>query len=269
MLHTSGKHVLLSARVPTSPAGCRALGIDVGTWALEKLVDFVTASPFLTTDFTMPLDELREMMGELRVPLYAAFDFGHGTQHHCPESLRAAATGLYASGADGVYVFNFPCWIERLGARPYDWLEGLHEPRKSSRKPLLFSVSHSRHRVRNVDLPAQLPVTLEPGHVHEFSLDIPAAALPAWRALIQLAAGGDMSARLNGAEVPERPAMRRSELFVEYIPHGQAGELRPRPGDCRTFQPAAEALSDGLNRLEIRNLAEQALMIGRIDIGLW
>jgi hypothetical protein len=108
----------LIVRVPTSVAGCGFLGLDVVAWAQRGLVDAISTSHFLNTDFFQPIAELRAALGQHAVPIYGGFDLEHGAQRHSPESLRAAVTGLYASGADGINIFNFPCWIEKVGAVP-------------------------------------------------------------------------------------------------------------------------------------------------------
>ncbi|MBW7866543.1 MAG: family 10 glycosylhydrolase, partial [Candidatus Hydrogenedentes bacterium] len=104
--------VRVAVRIPSSPAGCRNLGVDLADWTARGLVDFVTAAPFLASDFAMPLEELRALMGEKKVPLYAGIEIGHSGKNHSEASLHAAGLGLLDSGADGLYLFNFPCWRE-------------------------------------------------------------------------------------------------------------------------------------------------------------
>ena len=191
----------------------------------------------------MPLAEIRRAMGDHPVPLYAAMDFGHGPQNHCPESLRAAALGLYGSGADGIYLFNQPCWIEYLAARPYHWLPDLATPAGAARKPLLFSLPHRLHRVPGVDLPWQLPAEVAPGAELALPLSCRRPRLPAWRALFLVASGGDVALSLNEQALPELPALRRSELFVEYIDPASPPAQHPRGEDCRVFRADAALLA--------------------------
>jgi hypothetical protein len=272
-LDASGRRILLAARVPTSLAGCRRVGLDVGEWARRKSVDFIVASPFLTTDFAMPLGEMRAAMGAAAVPIYGAFDLSHSGQIHNPESMRAAASGLYDCGAEGIYVFNFPCWIERLGARPYHWLAGLERPETAAAKPLLFSVAHRTHRVGGgIDLPHALPCPLPAGGMVDLPLPLPKAALPAWRCLVAVAVKGDVALAVNGRPAPERPGPRRAELFVEYYPKEKPGEKpRPRPGDeeSRLFDVPAEALRAGENVLTVSSRATCEVTVERVNVGLW
>ena len=270
ILRQKDPQIQLSARVPTSPAGCRHVGIDLEAWCREELVDFVVAAPFLTTDFHMPIQELRQHMGDRPVPVYADIEFGHSSQIHCPESLRAAALGLFAAGADGLYIFNFPCWTEYIGAPPYHWLENLDTPERASGSPLLFSVSHQLDRIPAVDLPGQLPAILPIGGGLEIHLHIPETALPARRLLILVDSGSDFTLKINNGEALELPALRRAELFAEYIPQEDQGDSqRSFNTECRLFQAAPSYLRGGLNTLSMYNTATHDLNITRINLGIW
>jgi len=269
IIRRSGKRILLTARVPTSAAGRRHVGLDVAEWTRQGLVDFLVIHPFLTTDFVIPLQELRLELGSYPVPIYAGFDFGHGLQNHCPESLRAAALSLYDCGADGIYVFNFPCWQEHLAARPYHWLAGIEHPSTAARKPLLFSISCQHHRVPNVDLPGELPKPLPAGGGLTLSIHVPRLALPAARALFLVHSCGDIALRVNGSQVLELPTLRRSELFAEYIDPERSKDYRPRRDDCRVFQAAPSLLRAGANELVLVNRSVKDLEIKRVNLGLW
>jgi len=270
MLREKDPTIQLSARVPTSLEGCRFLGVDLAAWTRRELVDFVVATSFLTTDFHMPIPALRAAMGERQVPIYADVEFGHGPQIHCPESLRAAAAGLFGSEADGIYLFNFPCWTEYIGARPYDWLPALAAPEAAVQKPLLFSASHTRHRVPDIDLPAQLPAPLHIGDQLEVELILPGSVLPAEKAAVLVHSCGDLMMKVNGLDVPEHPLLRRAELFVEYIPQEDQSDLtRPANRDCRFFQIPPEALQEGSNSIRLFNMSMRDLQIDRVNLGLW
>ena len=262
--------IRLSARVPTHLSGCRYLGTDIAEWTRQGLVDFLVATPFLTTDFHMPIPELRAALDDNSVPIYADIEFGHGPQIHCPESLRAAAAGLFACQADGIYVFNFPCWTEYIGARPYDWIPHLANPETAAQKPLLFSVSHTRHRVPHVDQAGQLPAALNIGGRLELELYLPAHALPADRVAVLVHSRGDLTLKINDIDAVEHPLLRRAELFVEYIPQDDQGSVqRPSNQDCRFFQIEPTALRSGRNVLKLFNTALRDLSIERVNLGIW
>jgi hypothetical protein len=268
---TRAKGIKLFVRVPTSLAGCRVLGTDVVEWTRRGLVDAVTAGSFLTTDFFMPIHEMRAAMGAHAVPIYATIEFGHGFQMHNPESVKGACGGLYESGADGINLFNFPCTGRHFNQELYsDWIGGIEQPATACRKPLLFSVAHRRVR-KDMDLPGILPVTLPPRGSFRVPLRVPAAALPAWRARLLLQTGGPCSATLNGQPVEVFTRLRAPELFLEYAHDAQeiAGLARSRREDCRSFRFAPGLLVAGENLLEVRNDTDAPMHLVRINLGLW
>ncbi len=258
----------LAARIPTSISGCRYLGMDVWDWTRNGLIDFITLSPFLTTDFWMPISEFRELMAENPVPIYTAFDFGHGAQNHCPESLRGVAASLFDCGSDGIYLFNFPCWQEYIASRPYHWLKGMDSSETACQKPLLFSISHRRHRIGNVDLPAQLPVKIDAGGNVELKLHLPKLSLPAERAIMLIHSKGDVGVEFNGDSVEEFPvSRRRAEIFVEFVEHGFEG--RPAKEDCRIFGLDKNMLIARENKITIENSSDREIAIERVNLGIF
>jgi len=267
LLNQSG--IKLSARIPTSADGCKRLGLDIGEWSRKKLVDFLVASPFLTTEFWMPIDGIRREIDSDTMPLYGAFDFNHATQDHCPESLRAAMTSIYDLGCDGVYVFNFPCWTERIAANPFDWLEGLDDPENARKKPLLFSATHGNFRVAEADLGWALPKNVEAGESVDVTLYLPQTALPARRARLLLYTGGDVAVRVNGAETEDLPHRRRLNLFLESFCEANLQGKSFTRDDCRVLRFDPNALRAGANTVTIENLAGKPLEIYRVNLGLW
>ena len=261
--------LLLAARVPTSVPGWRHLGTDGEAWARDGLVDFLVATPFLVSDFSMPMADMRAELGSSDLPVYADIEFGHATQIHCLESMKAAALGLFGSGADGVYVFNFPCWTEYIGARPYHWLPHLHTEDAAATKPLLFSVPHERHRVAGVDQPGQLPAALAQGGTVDFGLTLPARALPARRTLVTVHAGGDVDLQVNGGTACELPHLRRAELFPEYVSPNEHPAPRPADEECRLFEVEPASLLTGQNDLVLTSAEGRELEIRKINLGLW
>jgi hypothetical protein len=263
-----GRRRLLSARVPTSPAGCRFVGLDVAEWTYRQLVDFVVATPFLATDFVMPIAELRSLMVGHPVPIYADIEFEHGVQVHCPESLRATALNLYDCGADGIYLFNFPCWTEYIASRPYHWIAPFASPETASAKPLLFSLTNRQHRLASVDLAGVLPVAVPPKETVELTIRLPERAFPARRSLVLVHSGGDVTLSVNGKRSDELAFLRRSELFPEYVPHAQH-DRRPKNEDCRVFNVPVGTLRVGENRLAFENVSNTELRLERVNLGLW
>ncbi|MCF7734218.1 MAG: hypothetical protein K9M98_02760 [Cephaloticoccus sp.] len=268
---TNARGVKLFVRVPSSLAGCRVLGTDVVAWVLGGLVDAVTMAPFLTSDFFMPIQEMRAAMGHPAVPIYATIECQHGFQYHNAESVRAVATGLYESGADGISMFNFPTQGRHFNQDVYaSAVEGIEHPATACRKPLLFSVAHRRVR-KEMDLPGILPVTLEIGEAKTIALRVPAAALPAWRARLLVQTSGNCGVALNGVEVEAFQRPRAPELFLEYTFDATqpAGLARPTREESRSFRLPADLLQAGDNQLVLRNAGDTFLHVLRINLGLW
>ena len=276
ILHEGGKHLQLAARVPPDVEGCRNCGMDLASWTEQRLVDFLVLCPFLTTTWHIPFADFRTWLGEHQVPLYGGFDFAFGSTCHHPESLRGICSSLYDAGADGIYVFNFPCWTQYMGAIPYHWLHGLDDPGSAARNPLQVSVAHNRRRQTGIDGPGEIPATIPAGGVLALSLYVPKSALPAWRAILLVHSGGDLEITVNDAQaVPLRlnrdphsaSGGHRSELFLEFV--GCYGDPQSQPKDGRMFKPRVDSLRAGINRIVVTNTTQKELTIKRVNLGLW
>ncbi|HPO12496.1 MAG TPA: right-handed parallel beta-helix repeat-containing protein [Candidatus Hydrogenedentes bacterium] len=199
------KPMLVAVRVPTSLEGCHALGADIVEWNRQKLIDFITASPFLASDFTMPLKEMREALKERPIPIYAGIEFGYGGDSHSEESIQAAAMSLYDCSADGIYLFNFPCWRETKPHPFWSWIPPLRDPNLLKGRNLLFPLIDNHHRIPNIDLPTQLPLEIPAGAVKEIPLHLPKLALaknnPMEQATLTIDPKETLSVTLNGNTV--------------------------------------------------------------------
>ena len=255
-----GSDVHLTARIPTTPEACRHMGLDISAWVKDGLVDHLITCPFLTTDFEIPVESIREITGA-GVPIHAGMDFNHSGQAHCPESLRATALSLLECGADGIYLFNFPCWTERLATRPYHWLKGY--PENAAQKPLLFSVSSMRHRIPRVDQSGVLPISISSGESGTVSVSLPEKSLPADRALILVHADDDIGLALNGKELRCLPELSRPELFTEYRESDFAENAR-----YFVFRASGDDVQPGANRIELR-ATRSSVTVSRVNVGLW
>lgn len=230
----------------------------------------LVASPFLTTEFHMPIGALKSVLRSKNVPIYAGIEFDHGRQVHCPESLRAAALGLLSSGADGIYLFNFPCWTKYMASPPYHWLPDLATSGTATTGPLLFSVIQQNNRLPGIDPPDQLPTRLTVGGRCEITLVIPRQALPALRTLLIVDGGGDFTLSFNGKQTREISVLRRAELFAEYALQPDQGESpRSLNSDCRVFRGNPEHLRPGENVITLFSTSSHDLEIKRINLGIW
>jgi hypothetical protein len=111
-----GKPFLLTARVPTTEALCRKIGIDIEAWLEEELLDVMALGGGYVT-FDVPVADLIALGHKHKVPVYPATSQsglmarpprGESTALP-PEAWFGAASRLWEDGADGMYTFNlFP-----------------------------------------------------------------------------------------------------------------------------------------------------------------
>ena len=124
MVHSGGG--LLGARVfPTEAMNLR-MGLDVKTWLIEGLLDYVVPMFYLdfVLDCNLPIQWLTTTSHDCSVypmlqPYYDSEEVGRRllpTTHHCTlPQFRAAAANLWAAGADGLYT-----WFLQWPLQPQD-----------------------------------------------------------------------------------------------------------------------------------------------------
>jgi len=100
-----GRPVLLGVRVPGTIETCSRIGFDIETWLRERLVDrLLTGGGYVC--YSTPAEDLVKLGHRFEVPVYPCIN--------CPanyaiggSNLRAAASNLWWTGADGIYLWNF------------------------------------------------------------------------------------------------------------------------------------------------------------------
>jgi hypothetical protein len=111
-----GKPLLLTARVPSTVALCRRIGIDIESWLDERLLDTMSLGGGYVT-YDVPVAELIAQGRRCGVPVYPCLSQSglmqrppRGTStKQPPEAWFGAAARLWADGASGIYSFNlFP-----------------------------------------------------------------------------------------------------------------------------------------------------------------
>jgi len=263
-----GSRILLSARVPTWLEGCRKVGIDVSEWNRLKLLDFISIAPFLSCDFSMPIADFRELLGEPSIPIYAGTDLNHSGRVHTPETYRAWSLNMYDQGADGLNIFNFPCWTEYLAARPYHWIADLDNPKKLVGKSALYTLINSYHRVPEVDQPTQIPTKLTAEELVQLKLWLPKLALPAARAMVLVHSGGNLDLTINGQIVAPRRLPLASDIFPPYLDE-EAIKRQPKKENCGIFDINPQLLQVGANEISLTNQSGLEQTIDRFDLGLF
>jgi hypothetical protein len=108
-----GHPVRLGVRVPSRPETAKAMGLEAIDWAKEGLIDLLVATPrWATTEFDMPLEQWRELLGTSKVTLAGGLEVlyrpcpGGEANTVSPELDRGAAAAVLSRGADTVYLFN-------------------------------------------------------------------------------------------------------------------------------------------------------------------
>lgn len=109
----------LTVNVPLTPALCLESGLDVAAWDAEKLFDCVSAGTYqayMNADYRPWRQQLPN-----GTPVFAYVNCSPQTgQYLGAEEYRAAAANAFGAGADGVYLFNFPCLFELAMQAPSD-----------------------------------------------------------------------------------------------------------------------------------------------------
>ena len=113
-----GKRLILGARVPQRLLDCAALGYNIAAWIEAKLVDYLSPSDFMFTDFNAPYDEYVELCQPHDCRVYPSVHppaaWGMPGALLTPAQYRAAAQNIYAAGADGISLYNYQYhWQQR------------------------------------------------------------------------------------------------------------------------------------------------------------
>jgi hypothetical protein len=266
ILDTRGRRVLLTARVPSTPASAFELGLDLAAWAGEGLVDAVAPAAFLNTAWCMSVDEFRRVTGG-KVAVWpcaeASADRPEGLRTRalpaCPDLLRGFAAGYLAAGADALEFFNF--FTTREEAVPveprFDVLRELRDRDSLRGRPKAYTVT-SGWALAETDGPLQVPAHLPPNHPRAFSLLL--AAEPP-----------DAAVRIEVLAEGPTPTAEQLWLHVNQRPAGSAASVQPwaesKPGlHLAVFRVPADALRDGPNTLVLRSEASAALTVRSIDV---
>ncbi len=102
-----GRPLELGVRLPPQVAQCRNLGFDPVAYAKERLVDFITITPFLHNFASVPVRTFRAALGDDALPIYAgtmSHEIGGPLSHG---AFKASAANCFREGADGLVLFNY------------------------------------------------------------------------------------------------------------------------------------------------------------------
>ena len=115
-----GRPILIATRVPDSVEYCRAIGLDIERWMADDLIDLLMVSGYFQLndwDYSVALAR------KYSVRIYPSLDESRVKDETAKKmrmtdlAYRGRAANIWASGADGVYLFNSfdptsPCWRE-------------------------------------------------------------------------------------------------------------------------------------------------------------
>jgi len=108
---------LLTINVPLTPELALESGLDVAAWDAERIFDSVSVGPY-QAHMNHPMERWKKLLKH-GTPVLAYLGCSPQTgQYLGLEEYRAAAANAYGSGADGIYVFNYPCLFELAFQKP-------------------------------------------------------------------------------------------------------------------------------------------------------
>jgi hypothetical protein len=143
-----GRPMLLGVRVPDTSEACARIGLDIITWLREGLVDRLLVGGGYAP-FTTPVENFVALGHAHDVPVYPCINCG--VPPGGPDAaLQGAASNIYWSGADGIYMWNYQYRdVPKLGyGRPteqgYALLKGLRSPSKLQYQDKIWGVENAR-----------------------------------------------------------------------------------------------------------------------------
>ncbi|NUM55831.1 MAG: hypothetical protein HUU46_19495 [Candidatus Hydrogenedentes bacterium] len=102
---------LLTVNVPLTPELCLESGLDAAAWDAERLFDCISVGTYQV--YMNAAIERWQTLLVNGTPVFAYVNCSPQTGRYLGlEEYRAAAANAYGAGADGVYLFNYPCLFE-------------------------------------------------------------------------------------------------------------------------------------------------------------
>jgi len=272
----------LSARVPCYLPALDLLGLDLPA-LVDAGLDMVNASSHYFTTQQHDLAAIRNQVpgavlyfemchstwnGPKISEGYDVFPFRRAT----PEQLHTAAHLAYASGADGISLFNFAYYREHGGAGrgpfsepPFHAIKGMRDADWLASQPQHWFLA-AGWRAPGAK-PTQLPREVASGKPSVFTLDL-APPSGGWKNEGRLRIQGVQSlgntnwrAVLNDAELVATDD--RSEPFPNPYP-----SLLGKPNELRAWQVPATLLRDGANRIELASNGEDHSTLVFLDLAI-
>jgi len=262
------KPFLLAARVPSTPAFCRQIGIDINSWLEEKLIDTMALGGGYIT-FDLPVKEMIALGKKHDVPVYPSLSLSgllyrppRGTSRKQPPAAWfGAASRLWHEGADGVYTFNLfpsPGESDRTYARTV--LQSIGSQKALAEKSLMYAIS---------DAGTWMPIHYWAKDVAEYSKALPLSLKPnefARRYMVVpedlSGAGFDVTAELRVEFTGLKPDAT-PELLFGSANFGPTGGGKKVANVMRFTHPVPlQAIRQGANRVMVKTKASGAKLVG-------
>lgn len=255
-----GRPILVATRVPDSVGYCKAMGIDIERWLAEGLVDLMAVSGYFRLN---PWEVSVELGHRHGVPVYPCLSETRDRDSQARKlraslaCYRARAMNVWASGADGVYLFNFfnprsPLWRQlgdpgTLAAMDKVYTTGARDPVAVNR---WMRGGEKRFLTRRILCPAR-PVKLQPGQTATVELRV-GQAIPE---------GADATAQLRVKALPQP-----SELAVTLNGTPLASG---RNGIWLDYAVKPALVRSGVNSFAVTLDADSAAKPVLQDLALW
>jgi hypothetical protein len=108
---------LLTINVPLTPELALESGLDVVAWDTEQLFHSISVGPYQAY-MNHPMERWKDLLKH-GTPVLAYVGCSPQTgQYLGAAEYRAAAANAYGAGADGIYLFNYPCLFELAFQQP-------------------------------------------------------------------------------------------------------------------------------------------------------
>ncbi len=263
-----GKRLSLCVRVPCTLSWCEKVGLDVGRWDREGLIDMVNVSSYFISSPCLALKDYKALAPNSAI--YGEMHFIidktvllNGFANNCTrkttkEMYRALAAAFFDQGADGVSFFNFDYARHHFfneprryhlkdGQPPHGVLRGITDIQALAAQDKHYFIGSTYSplpMINDLDLPLYLA---DDNIVKNFR-----------HCLLRLQTKEpcerlEISARVNGTPVEEITWL--GELFPPLSIEGVA-----RPEYVKYYRVPAALLMHGENRIQAANLCDDPTM---------
>jgi hypothetical protein len=239
----SGAERELAIRIPASLEGCYQVGLDVGAWLSQGIVDVLIGQAFSgpelldsTIDFRPLVRAAQGTSCRVHAALQSHIDSDR-LGEACIEMVRGAACNYWAQGVDGLYLAHwFGNWP--YGASFYEKLRELPFPEVMAARDKMYFVptQTGRYPQPRIEpgLAMQLPADLEEGRPVRVRLEI-SDDLSRWARvgrvhgvllrvrLINATERDRLRFCLNGKELPQSALRTINEMYRMQAPRYRTG----------------------------------------------